>query len=299
MTELLITGGLGNLGSWTIDHLSEEVDNIVCVDMNTPPQTNDDIEFFSADLTDYGETRELIESINPESVVHLAAIPNPKHNAGHKLFENNTLSTYNVLDAAGAVGSDIVWASSVAAYGLDWAHHQWVPERLPISEDYRYLPQDPYGLSKVAGEEIAKRVTRRYGVSVVSLQPPWIQYPGEYRTAEIRNKFDLSTTDPSDPGAGAFWSYVDIRDVVRAINLTLQQNFDDHQSFIIAAENNFIDRNTIEAIESVYGTVPEDCHIMKDQSIYDCSKAEEILGWIPEHTWETAETESVEGPTFV
>ncbi len=89
-------------------------------------------------------------------------------------------------------GRNFVWASSESAYGLAFAEETPLPAYLPIDESHPTAPEDPYGTSKVAGEEVAKMVTRRDGVDVASIRPSWIQYPGEY------NCRDVATGDLAD-----------------------------------------------------------------------------------------------------
>lgn len=189
MATILVTGSCGGVGSWTVDHFADAGHEVVGVDLRTPPGTRENVDFKAADLTDYGETKQLIEAAGPDAVVHLAAIPNPESHAGSRVFENNVVSTYNVLDAAGAVGARIAWASSESLYGTVFSEADWLPDAFPIDEETPTEPEDPYGLSKVVGEEIAARVARRYGVSAVSLRASWVTYPGSEKTRTAREGF--------------------------------------------------------------------------------------------------------------
>jgi len=299
MTDILVTGGLGKYGSWTVDKLADQGHDVVSLDFHTPKSKRSGVNFISADLTNYGETREIIESFSPDTVVHIAAIPDPVNHAGHHVFENNVMSAYNVLDAAGSVGANIIWASSVATYGLDFAHKPWVPDELPITEETVFSVEDPYGLSKVVGEKIAQRTVNRYDVPVTSLRPTWIMAPNNYMTAEIRENFDIGSTSPSNPSAQILWSYIDVRDAVRMIDLLLDYDVKGHETFIASADDTFLEVNTKTAIESVFGAVPDKCNLSGNDAVYDCSKAKNLLGWQPEHNWREAETENVAGPSFV
>jgi nucleoside-diphosphate-sugar epimerase len=300
MASVVVTGGLGNAGRWVVDHLDNEGWDVTCIDLSTPPGAGpggasiDGIEFRAADLTNQGEAWELIEAAAPETVVHMAAVPMVGLMGETRTFDTNVTSCWNVMMAAGRVGADLVWTSSNSTYGTVFADPPWVPDYLPLDESHPLRPEDAYGTSKVLGEEIGAMVARRYGSSVVSLRPPLIQAPGEYQTADIRAGFDPESADRN----GGFWSYVDVRDVARAVECSLTTDIDGHEPFLIAAAENYLDRPTAEVIEAVFGRLPTDCELDGDGSAYTTAKAQDRLGWTPTHNWRTAEDEAVPEPTF-
>jgi len=300
MATILVTGSCGGVGSWAVDHFAEAGHEVVGVDRRCPSGTRENAAFKATDLTDYGETKQLVEAADPDAVVHLAAIPNPDHHAGSRVFENNVVSTYNVLDAAGAAGARIAWASSESLYGTVFAEEYWLPDAFPIDEETPTEPEDPYGLSKVVGEEIAARVARRYGVSAVSLRASWVNYPGAYETRAAREGFDPATAEPS----GNFWSYVDVRDLIAAVEAAIAPDAPEppvagHEAVLVTAAENFVGRDTAAAIEAVHGELPDDCDLGGDEAAFDLGKAKRVLGWEPEHSWREAEGIDVDGPEFV
>ena len=297
MATILVTGSCGGVGSWTVDRLADAGHDVVGVDQRLPSGTRESVVFKTADLTNYGETRELVEDADPDAVVHLAAIPNPEHHAGSRVFENNVVSTYNVLDAAGAAGARIVWASSESLYGTVFAEEPWLPDALPIDEETPTAPEDPYGLSKVVGETIAARAARRYDVAAISLRLSWVNYPGAYETQRAREAFDAETATLS----GNCWTYVDVRDVIDAIEAAINPTtpIDGHEAVLITAAENFLDRETAATIEAVHGELPATCDIDGDESVFDCSKAKRLLEWEASYSWRDAEGVRVDGPEFV
>jgi len=174
MSTVLVTGGLGGSGRWIVDRLAAAWDEVVCVDRVRGESGHRNVDVRQADLTDRGEVYDLVTAFDPDAVVHWGAIPDPEGHAGGTVFENNVVSTYNVLEAAGRVGADVVWASSESAYGFPFAEETPLPDYLPVDEDHPVRPEDPYGTSKVVGEAVAEMVVRRYDVSVVSIRPSWI-----------------------------------------------------------------------------------------------------------------------------
>ncbi|WP_435096597.1 NAD-dependent epimerase/dehydratase family protein [Halorubrum sp. N11] len=299
---LIVTGALGGAGRWVVDRLTEESHDIVAVDrelpVGTPPEG---VDFRAVDLVDAGETTDLMLSVDPDAVVHLAAIPDPLNHAGERVYRNNVLSTYNVLNAAGRIGADVTWTSSESAYGFPFAESAQAPDALPIEETHPLRPADPYGLSKVSGEEAAKAVVRRDGISVASIRPSWVQYPGEYFVTDIRESFDLDAlaANPAEAvggGPGNYWSYVDVRDLADQIARTLEVAIDGHEAFHCHATENYLGEDTAELFTALLGDLPEPCTLSGDASAFSTAKSAERLDWTPSHSWRTES--AVPGPDF-
>lgn len=307
MPRALVTGGLGGAASWIVRSLADRDWDVRCVDFERPgPEAGPaNVDFRAADLTEQGQAWELVAEFDPDHVVHFAAYPNPLGHAGAHVYENNTMATYNVLTAAGSVGAEVVWASSETVYGTVFADPSFLPDYFPIDVEHPLRPEDPYGTSKVTGEEIAKMVARRYDVSTTSVRPSWINYPGAYQTSVIRGNFDPETASLGDYfgitshyAAGNFFSYVDIRDVVSLVEAAMAAELSGHHAFMAVAADNFLDVDTLDAVEAVYDDLPERCGISGDESAISYDHAESVLGWEPAHSWREAETETVAGPAF-
>ncbi len=292
---VLVTGGLGRSGRWIVDRLATEGYDVVCVDLDQPgfevPE-RDRIDFRAADVTERGEAFDLVADVDPDAVVHWAALPSPTRHAGGRVFETNALATYNVLVAAGRADARVVWASSESAYGFAFARDDVLPDFLPITERHPMRPEDPYGTSKVAGEEVAKMVTRRYDVPVTSVRPSWIQYPGEYNCRDVAESDDLAG------GAGNCWSYVDVRDVASLVAAALDRT-DGHEAIHAVAADNYLGRRTVDAVEEYFGRVPNDCDVNGEESAMSTAKAEELLDWTPDHSWREAADADAPTPSLL
>ena len=292
---VLVTGATGGAGSWIVEALAASGIDVVGVDLERPPRRRDGVTFLEVDLTNQGETWEVIHEYEPDAVVHFAAIPRVGLTSGTKTFRTNVESAYHVFDAAGQVGADIVSASSNCIYGTVFAAESWLPDYLPLDEAHPLRPEDPYGASKLVGEEVGAMAARKHDITVTSIRSCWITYPGEQKTTHLRETFEPETA----AGSGHFWSYVDIRDVVSMVRRALERTEPGHEAYLAAAPNNFLDRPTAEVIEAAYGDLPPVCALEGDQSAFSTAKAREDLGWQPEHTWEEAELESIDGPAFL
>jgi UDP-glucose 4-epimerase len=277
--DLIVTGGLGSSGTWIVDRLAGKHD-VVCLDHERPRDGGcDDVDYRAVDLTDTGAVFDILTAQEPDAVVHWAAIPVEGTHAGTELYRNNTLAAHNVLTAAGRVGADIVQASSDGAYGFFFAAEPPVPDELPVTESHALRPEGSYGLSKVVTEEIGKMVTRRDPVSVASLRPSWIQFPEAYPCRESEY------VENPDAGAGNYWSYVDVRDVVDMVEAALDANFDGHEAFNCVASDNALGGPLQTLMREHVGGVPDNVTVEGDSTAFATAKARRMLGWEPTRSW--------------
>ena len=127
--RIAVTGGAGHFGSEVIELLLDDADveRVICLDVVPPAITHDKLEFAKADVRDADGLLRLFEGV--DTVVHLAFLISryrPK-----ELYEGiNIEGSKNVFRAAARAGvTQVVYASSVAVYGLVRTHP------IPIVED--------------------------------------------------------------------------------------------------------------------------------------------------------------------
>ncbi|WP_418285564.1 NAD-dependent epimerase/dehydratase family protein [Halorubrum sp. DTA46] len=305
METVLVTGGRGASGRWVVDRLAGDYE-VVVADYEHPGlavEPASHVSFRAADLADRGEALDTVAAVDPDAVVHWAAIPVAGTHPDGRVFETNVRAAKNVLDAAGRADARIVQASSDGAYGFFFADPTPVPDELPVTEDHPLRPEDPYGLSKVTAEATAGAVARREGVPAVSIRPSWIQYPGAYPCREDGYVGDL------DAGAGNFWSYVDARDVADLVAAALAATGEPdsavapgtHEAVNCVAADNALGRPLLDLLRESYGEVPDDPAVAEgdDRTAYAIEKAERLFDWTPSHSWrEAADATGVAEPTL-
>jgi nucleoside-diphosphate-sugar epimerase len=161
MTKIAVTGGSGKAGRAVIRDLHEHGHEVLNIDLVGSPESNhpeDPIPFLRADVTDFGQALEALSGGDTlpgiEAVVHLAAIPSPAHSTANQIFAVNASSTHAVFSAAARLGlQKVVWASSETTLGLPFDRP---PDYAPVDEAHIY-PETSYALSKVVGEELARK----------------------------------------------------------------------------------------------------------------------------------------------
>ncbi|RLM53882.1 NAD(P)-dependent oxidoreductase [Halobellus sp. Atlit-31R] len=288
--DVVVTGGRGETGRWIVDRLAQ-THAVTCLDRDHPGgDGHPEVAYRAVDLTDAGSVFDVLTELNPDAVVHWAAVPTAGTRPGVDVYRNNTLAAHSVLTAAGRVGARVVQASSDGAYGFFFADETPVPDELPITESHALRPEDDYGLSKVVTEEIGKAIARRDGVPIASIRPSWIQIPGEYPCRDEAYTSELAA------GAGNYWSYVDVRDVADLVAAALTGDVSGHEAFNCVGPDNALGRPLRELMREYYGDVPADCTVDGDAAAYDTTKARTALDWEPTRSWRTAATESVPVP---
>jgi nucleoside-diphosphate-sugar epimerase len=275
-SKIVVTGGSGNLGRWTVQTLLDAGYEVLNLDV-VPPRERI-CESWVADLSQTGDLYEACKGA--DAVIHLAAHQAPFMAADAEVFRNNMAATYNVFKAAGDMGvRRVVHASSVAAYGFTYAPKIWNPDYLPLDEEHPRTPKDPYSFSKVFGEQIADSYVGMFDMSVVSLRLAGVNFDLTYESLPARWE---------EPGArlGTFWSYVDVRDAAESCKLAIEADITGHEAFNIAAKNSRFQTPTTELVETYLpGTKIKDgaegCW-----SGLDTSKARKILGYTDRYIWE-------------
>ncbi len=149
--KILITGVAGFLGS----HLSEKlielghtvvgIDNMVGGYKDNIPSN---VEFHNVDCCDLSKIKQLMKNI--DIVYHCAATAHEGLSvfSPHEITKNNYLASVSIFSAAiNEKVKRIIFCSSMARYG---------DQQTPFTEEMKPKPVDPYGVSKVASEQVLK-----------------------------------------------------------------------------------------------------------------------------------------------
>ncbi|GAB2680745.1 NAD-dependent epimerase/dehydratase family protein [Flavihumibacter cheonanensis] len=164
--RVLVTGGAGFIGSAIIQKLQEKADEVFVIDNlsfgNRSFISIPDDRFYKLDIRNEAEVVEALDEIQPEIVLHLAAIHFIPYCNKHpfEASDINIRGTMNLLKAIKACGSvkQFFFASTAAVYPiLDG----------PIPETAEKKPLDIYGLTKLVGEELSEKFHLETGIPTI------------------------------------------------------------------------------------------------------------------------------------
>jgi len=124
------------------------------------------LHMIEADIRDVSSVREMLESAQPEAIVHLAGqsyVPTSWH-APAETLGTNAIGQVNLLEAIRHQGEPfprILVAGSSEEYGLVQARD------LPVTEDTPLRPLSPYAVSKVAQDFLGFQYFRNYAIPCI------------------------------------------------------------------------------------------------------------------------------------
>ena len=159
--SILLTGGLGYIGSHTAVELLQRNEDIIIVDnlSNSKIETVEKIKkitgknfkFVKADLKDLKATEKLFKKNKITAIVHFAGYKAVGESVKLPVdyYDNNIVSTLNLLKCMKKYGvNNLVFSSSATVYGTN--------EVMPLKEDFPTGATNPYGRTKLFIEEILK-----------------------------------------------------------------------------------------------------------------------------------------------
>src|SRR3954451_1490436 len=168
MPTSIVTGGAGFIGAHVAEHLLKSGHEIVVLDdLSGGLQQNvpDGAEFVEGSILDHELLDRLFDWHRFDYVYHLAAYAAEGLSHFIKRFNygNNLIGTVNLVNAS--VNYEVkhfVFTSSIAVYGA---------AQTPMSEDMHPVPEDPYGVAKLACEQELRATQKMFGLSYTIFRP--------------------------------------------------------------------------------------------------------------------------------
>lgn len=176
MKKILVTGGLGYIGSHTVVALQQAGYEVLIIDdcSNADKDFLDRItsitsirpQYFSIDLKDQLKTNQFFENNPVDGVIHFAAYKAVGESVEKPLmyYRNNLMGLINLLEAMNENKVDhVIFSSSCTVYGQ--ADQMPIDEQTPLKK-----PESPYGKTKQMGEEILEDYASTYQKNVICLR---------------------------------------------------------------------------------------------------------------------------------
>jgi UDP-glucose 4-epimerase len=160
--NILVTGGAGYIGSNIVLELLKKKHNVVIIDNLTNSSykrinilkklSKNLFLFYKADCRHFKKISYIFSKHKFECVIHLAGLKSIQDSIKFpkKYYYANVLSTKNVLKAMKIFKvKKIIFSSSASVYGE--------PRYLPIDEEHRAKPLNPYAKTKLISEKLIKK----------------------------------------------------------------------------------------------------------------------------------------------
>ncbi|KAI0322130.1 hypothetical protein OF83DRAFT_1049914 [Amylostereum chailletii] len=281
--KIAVTGCNGSVGRRVVLNALKQGHNVFGID-RAPLPTEDsaaiigDASFLClvVDCRDFDATMAALRGC--EGVVHLAAHRDPTDYLV-KSHNDNVVMSWNVLRACAELGiKRIAMASSVNVLPMVFSIKPNF-DYFPIDEEHPCRPDEPYGLSKIIGEQQADTIVRRYpSTRIASLRLHWsIPDPSEadkgFRANPDRQSKDLWSWVQEDAAADAFLR-----------SLTIETDaWAGHERFFVVAPTIAPTGVDVQELKQKYYpevTVRDGFELKGRAGFFDCRKAEKLLGWV-------------------
>jgi len=304
--KVLITGITGFAGSHLADYLlanfpEAEVFGIKRwrSKMENVEHLKDKIKFYECDIKDAHNVYEVIDSLRPDKIFHLAAqsyVPASWESPVETLTINIT-GQCNILESVKKIKSKekdydpvILIAGSSEEYGLVY------PNEVPIKETNPLRPLSPYGVSKVCQDLLGFQYWHSYKIKVIRSRA--FNHSGPRRGevfvdsnfAQQIARIEKGLQPPiiKVGNLEAKRDFSDVRDVIRAYWLATEK-CQPGEAYNICSGKNFSIQEVLDKLLSLAKNkdikVEQDPARMRPSDVPilsgDCSKFRELTGWEP------------------
>lgn len=292
----LVTGCAGFIGSHLTESLLDDDWTVVGIDcfndnyarpqkLRNLERSTDwaGFEFVPIDLS-RGDLDGLVEDC--DVVFHLAAEPGVRSSWGTRFesyVRNNVMATQQLFEAAKRCPEKrFVYASSSSIYGD--------AEQLPTVEAAMPRPFSPYGMTKLAGEHLARVYHGNFGVDAVTLR--YFSVYGPRQRPDMAFTIFCSKVIAGEPiqvfGDGAqSRDFTYVGDVVRATRAAAETPGVGGEVFNVGGGSQVSLRDAIALLEELLAQPVEVSYEAQERgdvrhTSADTSRAAELLGFVPE-----------------
>lgn len=265
MAKSLVTGGAGFIGAHVVKELLSLGHTVVVLD-DLSGGFEDYVDkkalFIKGSITDHVLVTKLFEEHKFDYVYHLAAYAAEglSHFIKRFNYNNNLIGSINLInESVKHKVKCFVFTSSIAVYGKG---------QLPLREDQVPIPEDPYGIAKLAVEMDLKTTHEMFGLNYIIFRPHNVY--GEYQNIgdKYRNVVGIfmnqlmqgkQLTVFGDGEQTRAFSY--IGDVAPYIARSVDNKEAYNQVFNIGADKNYTVNDLAESVMKAMGMTGELIHL--------------------------------------
>jgi UDP-glucuronate 4-epimerase len=282
-----VTGAAGFIGSHLAEALLAAGHDVVGIDCFTDyydPSLKEEnarvLEALEGSMQRLDLAEDELDFAGLDGVFHLAGQPGVRSfgDVFPLYLRRNVLASQRLFEAAARDGVRVVFSSSSSVYGA--------AERFPTPEDTRPRPLSPYGITKLACEQLAAAYEREFGLDCVVLryfnafgsrQRPDMAFTRIVGALAAGKRFDLFGDGDQSRG----WTYVS--DVVDA---TVRAMADGSGTYNVGGAVEASMNETIRLLEQLSGRTLEVARhpaVPGDQrrTSADTRRLRSELGWAP------------------
>jgi GDPmannose 4,6-dehydratase len=307
MKTILITGITGQVGSQLADYIldntdydvvgmmrwQESLDNIY--HLSDRINKKDRVSLFYADLNDAGSVRNMIDSVRPDYISHLAAQSYPKTSFDIPIetLQTNIIGTANLLEAIRQTSDYdpvVHVCSSSEVYGK-------APTGINLSEDTPFHGSSPYSISKIGTDYLGRFYGEAYGIKTFVTRMGTHTGPRRsdvFFESTVAKQIALIESGLQEPivyvgNLSSVRTFQDCRDAVRAYWLLMNANVNPGDYFNIAGEESFKLTEVVDILLS-FSDIDIEVRVDTDRlrpidadyQMFDNTKISSIIDWKPE-----------------
>ena len=177
--KILVTGGLGFIGSALIRHLIANTKHkVLNIDNETyaaMPEALAQIEndenyaFEKIDITSEKSLKQAFTIFKPDAVIHLAAESHVDRSidAPAEFMKTNILGTYNLLQASRDTWSSSSEGKRFLHVTTDEVFGSLKQKDKPFTEENKYYPNSPYAASKASSDHLVRAWHKTYNLPIL------------------------------------------------------------------------------------------------------------------------------------
>ena len=166
MSRVLIFGAGGFVGSYLCKEFLNNGYKVSGTDKGEGSALPSEVDFYKTDLMQADEVKKLIGQIQPDIIVNLAAISSvgASWNMPQTTMAINVIGALNIMEAARKSEQKprILFVGSSEEY---------VISENPLDENTQLNANNPYGISKVTQDQLAKLYREQYGLKIYCVRP--------------------------------------------------------------------------------------------------------------------------------
>ena len=302
--KVLITGIAGFAGSHLMDYILANTDykvygiKRVNSNLRNIKHALDRITLFDADLNDETSLIKVLQKVQPDQIYHLGALSwvTPSWDMPAAYMQTNAIGTINLFEAMRVTNckARVLTSATPEEFGD-------VPKELiPITEETRIKPINPYAASKVAQDMVCITYHASYGIDIVRTRA--FNHEGArryihgaiasfaYQIAKIENKMQEPIIKVGNLNATR--NFTDVRDTVRAYYLAMEKGVSG-ELYLIGSEQIYTMKEVLDMLIA-HSTMASSIKVEVDPErlrptelmtfIGDYTKFKKLTGWKLQYT---------------